>query len=96
VGEGERVTKQQLALAAELMAQAADQFANHGCNDLPLDNTDENWSLVTAYEEFNQGKPWSRIADDDKPSRPERGPIYANDSAFMSWFAHLLKKESTQ
>lgn len=38
-------------LAAELLSRASDEFSNHGCNDLKLDNTDENWALVSEMED---------------------------------------------
>ena len=40
----------ELKLAARLLRLAADEFSNHGCNDLDIPNTDENWSLVCAME----------------------------------------------
>jgi hypothetical protein len=45
------MTPNEQTLLAKLLDMASDEFANHGCNDFPLPNTDENWALYVAMEQ---------------------------------------------
>lgn len=75
----------ELRLAADLLNLAAEEFANHGCNDYVLSNTDENWALLVAC--------WERagIPKEDQRTRPPAGErLYAEDWLLMRVLAKRL------
>jgi len=43
------MTSYEKRLAAQLLNKAADEFANHGCNDFPLDNNEVTRALYIAH-----------------------------------------------
>lgn len=54
--EKKTMTAKQLKLAGEMLALAADQFSNHGCNDWEWPETwtqDERDAFAKAYHEYN-------------------------------------------
>lgn len=89
------MTKLEKKLAAQLLEIASDEFGNHGCNDFPMPNTDENWALMVRMEEDNVGLPWEQIPDEDKAKRPPLDrDIYFQDSWLMSYLSRMLEKEA--
>lgn len=84
------MTSAELSLAAVLLEMASDEFANHGCTDLKLENTDANWEVVLAMHQSEEfGDEWeSRV----RPAATK--DIYTDDWLLMSYLAHRLKSES--
>ncbi len=77
------MTPKERAFAAQLLKLAADEFGNHGCNDLdwPQDWTEaERSDFTRRYHEFNGEA-------DDTPYAP------LGDFAAMEFIAHLLLEE---
>jgi hypothetical protein len=75
LGEEER------EILVRLLDLAADEFANHGCNDFELDNTDANWAL------------WQdALSDEEGLQRPKGPKIYAEDWILMRYLAHRIKR----
>jgi len=74
----------------DLLKLASDQFSNNGCNDYRLENTDENWALHLAVEE------WANDSEDGDLRRPSnhKEPIFSNDWLLMSYFAAFLGDEA--
>lgn len=66
---------------------AADEFSNHGCNDMELENTDENWAIIVAMDDWNGTKP------EDRNERPKGNKIFTSDCFVMSYLASLMEKE---
>jgi hypothetical protein len=83
--------KKKLALAAELLEEASNEFSNHGCNDFQLENTDENWQLICDMEDWNRTS-----AEDRSPRPPLNRPIYTMDWYVMSYLAAFLKAKSNE
>ena len=82
------MTKNERKLAAEMLELASAEFSNHGCNDLELENTDENWAMIEAMEDWNGSRP------EDRNERPRGNKkIFTNDWFVMSYLANLLTKE---
>jgi hypothetical protein len=83
------VTVAVLKLAARLLEMAGDEFGNHGCNDMELENTEENWAILVAYEAWNDpnwdGEMYHGIHDGGKT-------VAAQDYALMGYCAHVLKE----
>lgn len=72
-------------LAAKLLEMASDEFANHGCNDYGLENTDENWKMVCAMHKWNGEDP------EDLQDRPKKNElIWTCDFLVMSYLAACL------
>jgi hypothetical protein len=82
----ENFTKTELRLLAKVLKLASEEFGNHGCNDLVLKNTNENWELVRKIEKESCGN------SDDAPDRPvEKEKIYTFDWVVMSYLAKKAK-----
>lgn len=82
------MNKHKKLLAAKLLEEASDEFANHRCNDYSLPNTDENWKLICAMED------WNRTNEDDRDERPPKNEdIQTSDFFLMSYLAHCLENE---
>ncbi len=81
------MTEQEQQLASSLLKQAADVFANHGCNDYKLDNTPENVDLLNRIEEWNvgYGKPEHVHVFD-----PTKKDLYTSDWLLMSYLSDRL------
>jgi hypothetical protein len=76
-------------VAGQLLDAAADEFSNHGCNDLILDNTDENWQLIQDMHA------WNRTPPADLPERPAPDEkIWTNDWFVMRFLSVKLLKEA--
>jgi len=72
-------------LTNDLLNEAADEFANHGCNDFNLKaylSLKEQQEFVRAYHDWN-GDP--EAFDPQNPNLP--------DFAIMAFLAHLIKTE---
>lgn len=74
------ITLAQRELAARLLDIACQRFAEHGCNDFYLDNTDENWALIEDAEAWN--------GDDYRSERPPPDQkIHASDFFLMGYLS---------
>ena len=76
----------ELRLASELLDRSSDEFANHGCNDYELPDTDEAWQLLVDYEEWNSGE------KDDVPGYRNGKTIDCADFIVMYALAMRLKE----
>ena len=82
------MTSAEMKMAAKLLSMASGHYGNHGCNDLELDNTDENWALVEAMEA-------SLIDEEDvRQRRPSGGRIFVNDWMLMHYLSTRLWAEA--
>ena len=84
----EPLNNAELALISQLLQMAADDFTNHGCNDLDIENTQENRFLMLEFEKDNKpDDPYELMFDD------EHKFIYANDAAMMGYLARRVKTQ---
>ena len=75
------------AILAKLLEMASDEFSNHGCNDFVLDNTHENFALVTAVEQWaSHEEPLPVNVDKDEDD------IYTSDDTLMGFFASIARE----
>jgi len=78
------MTKKQFALAGKLFKGAAEQYGNHGCNDLPRD-TFKGWTAAEK-EEFRTALQAYNGVDDPWPEKVE----HAGDNGLMGYFAQQM------
>lgn len=83
------MTKEEKLLASRLMKLAADEFGNHGCNDMDMTMfngiaPDARQQMLTDFNIYNRTE-----AIDVRPIE------YVYDSSWMSYLAHRLREEST-
>jgi len=45
--------KSEFKLISQLLNEMSDEYSNHGCNDLELDNTQENKDLIISAIKWN-------------------------------------------
>jgi hypothetical protein len=83
------MTPNEQTLLAKLLDMASDEFANHGCNDFPLPNTDENWALYVAMEQRLDPGGW-KMYPQERP--PLDNPIYFMDWMLMRYFQERAEK----
>lgn len=73
-------------LAGALLELAAEEFSNHGCNDLALPNDDEHWALAQAVAVA------SGIEERDRfPRPPPDKMIIVYDWMVMRYLANRLR-----
>jgi hypothetical protein len=80
------LTAKELRLAAKLLDMAADQFSNHGCNDLPDDAFDgwdefEKTELAKKFDKYNGGH-----------DAEESGIEIMGDDGLMAFFAAKIQR----
>ena len=81
------LTAAELRLAAMLLEMAGEQFSNHGCNDLKIENTPENAAVVRACDLAGG---WDE--DVELPATQDGATIYANDADLMRYLAGRLRE----
>ena len=79
-------------LVSKLLRMAADEFGNHGCNDVDEDLADhytdaEKIALAYQYHEWN--------GDPEECDGTVHDFKMIGDSSWMAYFADLLKYEAT-
>lgn len=77
------LSTQERKLAARLLHMAAGRFANHGCNDFPLPNTDENRDLMRRMDMEMYGEETAIPTDKEQ--------LYFNDWQLMVFLAKRLE-----
>jgi hypothetical protein len=77
------MTRNEQTILAKLLGIASDEFSNHGCNDFPLPNTDENWALYEKMEQESDPVGW-RAYPQERPALNK--PIYFQDWMLMRHF----------
>ncbi len=84
------LTKAEMLLAADLLEQASDEFANHGCNDCWIPDTPENREMLLDMAKKNGDKD---LTEDDiiNPSKYGLG-VYFGDSGLMAYLADRIKE----
>ena len=72
----------------DFLDQLSDHQSTAGCNDMVLENTDENWDLVVKAED------WNGLAEEEAQERPDKGEkIYTMDTIILGYLKSLLEKE---
>lgn len=84
------LSKLELGFAAVLLDKAAAEFSNHGCEDFPVENTDENWAYAQREMTYLQNE--KEAAQMERP--PPGRSIYLQNSSMMRYLAHRLEVES--
>jgi hypothetical protein len=82
------MTKLEKELACLCLRMASDQFSNHGCNDFPMDNTDEIWDLHEKIDD------WAETEPEDRSTRPAGNKIYFYDWLLMNYLADMIEAEA--
>lgn len=82
------LTDKQSKFVAALLREAADEFSNHGCNDLSKEQakmfTDKEWAeLCKDFHVYN---------GDPEEATGKKEPHLMMDWIWMRYFAHLLDK----
>ena len=88
---GGSVTAKEMKLAAYFLDMAADEFSNHGCNDMPPEALSASeFNILEAQQFAEDCKAWSGIVD------PEYKPKFMGtmDSEAMHTLASKLRFES--
>lgn len=70
-------TRSDYVAIKRLLETFADEFANHGCNDFEMENTDENWDLVLRVRQ------WSNDSE-PAPVRPPPNKLITIDDWIMA------------
>ena len=83
----------ELKLAAKLFSLAADQFANHGCNDFDLVE-EAGLTEEQAYQVNRDFAQFNGDADEWTEEEWRVTHAWAGDSGLMSWLAKKLEEES--
>jgi hypothetical protein len=81
----------ELKLAAKLLELAADQFANHGCNDFDLVQ-EAGLTLEQAYELNQAYAQWNGDAEEWTEGEL-RYPGALGDSSLMRWLSTRMQQE---
>jgi len=79
-------------LLGELLDQAIDDLSNNGCNDLPIDVTDENVDQVRRLIRATTGddEDWAKdLLDDAKPGNK----VYLTDFTVLQLFRDRILGE---
>jgi hypothetical protein len=79
------------AVLAQLLRVAADEFSNHGCNDMSLPNTFDNRELIESAEKWNSPE---QYAESGIMYSKDGKEIYTSDAFLMSYFCHLAEELS--
>lgn len=77
------LTDTEVKILADLLEMAHQEFSNHGCNDYPLENTDENWELIQNVDK--------NVCDEPTyESRPTDKKLYGTDWILMIYFQNKI------
>lgn len=82
------MTEKEIKLAADLLLLASDQFANHGCNDMP-DEYFKDWTLEERQTLVRQYWEWNGTPQEYNPDF-----LHIGDSFLMYFLAEKLKKHT--
>ena len=82
------MTEKEIKLAADLLLLASDQFANHGCNDMP-DEYFKDWTLEERQTLVRQYWEWNGTPQEYDPEF-----LHIGDSFLMYFLAEKLKKHT--
>jgi hypothetical protein len=80
-----KLTKHELKLASEFLGQASEDLSENGCNDYSMENTDKNWALLQAAEDWNHTPKEHR---DERPPAEEK--IWTSDFFIAGYLAYRL------
>jgi len=85
------MTDNEMVLAARLLRTAADEFANHGCNDFDVESTEENAEIWREIKRACGDNP------DDYDVQPEdEETICFDDWCLMRYLARKLDEEANK
>lgn len=85
---------QEAKFLAFLLELASGKFSNHGCNDFPIENTDENWALLERMEAYNLRCSVEEVRErGDTEERPAADKeINLMDWFLMDYLAHKVRR----
>lgn len=80
-----RLNELELKLLGDLLEEAIDQLSNNGCNDLPIEVTDENKAQVRRLirATTDEDDSWRKDLLDDAVVG---GTVYLNDYVVLGYF----------
>jgi hypothetical protein len=84
------ISKKEKLFISKLLDLAADSFDNHICNDLDRD-LEAHFSLEEWKELSLKFHQWN-----EHTLTPKESYLMQHDSALMSYFSNLLKKEANE
>lgn len=88
------LTPEEAVFAATLLDQHSEEFSNHGCNDCPIPNTDENWAMVERMGAWNiKGTVEEWRKSHDAEERPTGDTINVMDWYLSAYLAAKLRGE---
>jgi len=79
------LTSAEASLLLHFLGDLSDKYGNAGCNDIELDNTDENWQMVNNAYESN--------GDDDAGERDSGPRILTQDFILCDYLATAIEKQ---
>jgi len=79
------LTATEANLIVTFLEALGDKYSYAGCNDLKLDNTDDNWRMVCAIDKFN--------IPEEETERPTGPTIYTCDFLACSYLATVIENQ---
>ena len=79
------LTSAEASLLLHFLKDLSDKYGNAGCNDIELDNTDENWQIVANAYEFDS------VTDSEE--RDKGGKIHAFDFMLCDYLATAIENQ---
>ena len=89
-----KLSKTELKMIADLLEMAGDEFANHGCNDLELEPTEENKELAIKMLEKMMGK-GEDFEQESAKVREAKKKIWTNDWMMMDYLSKRCEEEAS-
>jgi hypothetical protein len=77
-----------ITVARDLLLQASQEFANHGCNDYELQNSQEAVNLLNDVEQWNVGP--GGTPEEIHVYDPTKKTVFTSDWLLMSYLADRL------
>jgi len=94
-GHPDKLSQAELRNIGEFLADAADEFADHSCNDFSCAPTPENKAVFTNIIEWQAGEDWGdpdpTYLDSLEKAYAENEEIVSFDNWVMGYFAQRLK-----
>jgi hypothetical protein len=94
-GHSEKLSQAELRSIGEFLADAAGEFADHGCNDFSCASTPENKAVFTNIIEWQAGEGWGdpdpKYLDSLEKAYAENEEIVSFDNWAMGYFAQRCK-----
>jgi hypothetical protein len=78
------MTSKELKLAAHFLQEARDEFANHGCNDVP-ESVWKDWTIEERQRFIKEYHEYNGDTEEYNPSN-----LHVEDWAIMAFLSHKL------